>query len=161
MSVPKSRRKQANTEYVRQASYLSSKVGAMCSRLPKRWAFTRTQYILEAANGCFSEAMKANAIYATNKTEADKRMEHLLEALGWVVCVEGYVDQLAEDNPRRPCDAGQDYDEQRPCITDGMFAEVGRTCESVEKLLKAVIKKDRAKWSTVRPKRRTSSRRGM
>lgn len=58
MSVPKSRRTQARTEYVWQATLLASEAGAVCSRLPKRWAFTRTRYILDAANRVMEEAVR-------------------------------------------------------------------------------------------------------
>ncbi len=154
MSVPKSRRNQARTEYVWQASLLASKVGAMCSRLPKRWSFTRTQFIIGAANKCMEEAARANAIYATNEREAALRMEHLQEAMASAYVVEAYADQLALDRPTRPCDAGREN--PRPCVTDGMLSEVGLQCASVERLIRAVIKHDRAKWSRKRPNRKPS-----
>ena len=100
MSVPKSRRNESRTEYVFQSSMLATKVGQMCSRLPKRWSFTRTQYVIAAANRVMEECVMANAIYATSKTEADKRMCHLQDALGSVYIVEQYVNQLALDQLR-------------------------------------------------------------
>lgn len=133
----------------------------MCSRLPKRWSFTRTQFVVDAANRCMEEAVRANAIYATNSKEADMRMSHLQEAMASAYVVEAYVDQLAQDCPRRACDSGKPYGEQRPCVTPGMFAEVGRQCESVERLMRAVIKKDRAKWSRKQPRDKRSSRRSL
>ena len=157
MSVPKSRRNESRTEYVFQSSMLATKVGQMCSRLPKRWSFTRTQYVIAAANRVMEECVMANAIYATSKTEADKRMCHLQDVLGSVYVVEQYVNQLALDQPMRPCDAGKK--EQRPCITDGLFSEVAMQCELCIKLIKGVIKSDRRRWSRVRPIKRTSSRR--
>lgn len=157
MSVPKSRRSQARTEYVYQATVLASLIGAMCSRLPKRWTFTRTRYVLDSANKVMAEAARADAIYATNEREAAERMGHLLAALSEVSVLEKYVDQIALDNPARPCDAGKPKSEQRRCVTDGMLAEAGMQCESVSRLLRAVVKSDRRKWSRKKV-RRTSGR---
>lgn len=161
MSVPKSRRNEARTEYVWQATLLASAVGAMCSRLPKRWAFTRTQFIISAANHCMEEAVRANAIYATNEREAAIRMGHLQEAMASAYVVEAYVNQIAEDNPKRPSDAGKEYADQRPCVTPGMLAEVCNHCTSVERLTKAVIKRDRAKWSRCKKPNKRPSRKSL
>ena len=159
MTVPKSRRNEARTEYVEQATALASTVGQICSRLPKRWSFTRTQYILKAANSVMENAVRANAIYATNRAEEDVRMGHLLEALSSVYVLVAYLDQIAEDQPNKPCDAGKPQEEQRPCVSDGLFTEAAMRCQSCINLLKAVIRSDRRRWSMKRPVRRTSSRR--
>ena len=156
MSVPKSRRTQARTEYVWQATLLASEAGAVCSRLPKRWAFTRTRYILDAANRVMEEAVRANAIYATDEREAAIRMGHLQEAMASCYVLEAYANQIAEDGPRRPCDAGKEYADQRPCVTPGQLAELCNRCASVERLVKAVIKADRARWRRPRTMRRPS-----
>ena len=157
MSVPKSKRNESRTEYVFQASQLATKVGQMCSRLPKRWSFTRTQFVIGAANRAMEECVMANAIYATNRAEEDVRMKHLQDALGAVFIVEQYINQLAEDQPKRPCDAGKEN--QRPCITDGLFVDAATQCDLCVKLIKGVINADRRRWSRKRPFRRTSSRR--
>ena len=159
MSVPKSRRNEARTEYVEQASTLASTAGKICSRLPKRWSFTRTQYIVGAANSVMENAVRANAIYATNRAEEDVRMGHLLEALSSVYVLEAYLNQIAEDQPMRPCDAKKPPEEQRPCVSDGLFIEAAMRCQSCINLLKAVIRSDRRRWSQKRPVKRTSSRR--
>ena len=100
--------------------------------------------------------MRANAIYATDEREAAIRMGHLQEAMASCYVLEAYINQIAEDGPKRPCDAGKDYADQRPCVTPGQLAELCNRCASVERLVKAVIKSDRARWRRPRTRRRPS-----
>lgn len=160
LAVPKSERNESRTEYVMQSVKLASMVGQACSKLPKRWSFTRSQYVLNAVNRAMEEACRADSIYATNRIEANIRMEHLLEACASVYVTQGYINQLSEDNPKKPCDAGLPKEQQRPCISANEFAELGKQCALCIKLIKGVIRSDRRKWKVKsKPYKRTSSRR--
>lgn len=154
MSVPKHRRDTAPAEFVRTAAQLEAFTGKVCTRLPKRWAFTRTRYITDCANSILDHVVRANAIWATTSEEVAQRMEHLTEAYAACYTLLRKIDMIEEDMPVRVLDGvnpdGTVVKVEKPCLSAGLLREWTILATAEIKLIKGVINSDRKRYAQKR-----------
>lgn len=147
MSVPKYQRNESNVQFVTKAAALEAAVGAMCTRLPKRWTETRTRYITDCASDVLKNAVRANAIWP--KTEADlaQRESHIQEAAGACQELQARLDALLIARPMKAV-KGKDGETARmvPCVPDGLLFQIAEKAEEEVRILKGVAKSDRRRW---------------
>lgn len=154
MSVPKYKRDTAPAEFVRTASRLEAFTGKMCTRLPKRWAFTRTRYITDCANDILDHVVRANAIWATTSEEVAQRMWHLTEAYAACYTLLRKIDMIEEEMPVRVMDCvnpdGTTYKTEQACLTPGLIKQWTELVTNEMKLIKGVIRSDRKRFTAKR-----------
>lgn len=147
MSVPKYRRNESKVEFVIQAAALEAAVGAMCTRLPKRWTETRTCYITGCANDVLRNAVRANAIWPRTVDDLAQREMHLQEAVGACQELQARLDELLAARPMKAMkDKNGEGQTLVPCVPDGLLFKIAEQAETEAKLLKGVMKSDRKRW---------------
>lgn len=147
MSVPKYQRNESNVQFVTKAAALEAAVGAMCTRLPKRWTETRTRYITDCASDVLKNAVRANAIWPKTEDDLARREGHIQEAVGACQELQARLDALLVARPMKAV-KGKDGETTRmvPCVPDGLLFKIAEQAETEAKLLKGVMKSDRKRW---------------
>lgn len=147
LSVPKYQRNESNVQFVTKAAALEAAVGAMCTRLPKRWTEARTRYITDCASDVLKNAVRANAIWPKTQDDLARREGHIQEAVGACQELQARLDALLV---ARPMKAVKDKDGETtrmvPCVPDGLLFQIAEKAEEEIRLLKGVAKSDRRRW---------------
>lgn len=158
LSVPKYQRNESNVQFVTKAAALEAAVGAMCTRLPKRWTETRTRYITDCASDVLKNAVRANAIWPKTEDDLVRREGHIQEAVGACQELQARLDALLVARPMKAV-KGKDGETTRmvPCVPDGLLFQIAEKAEEEIRLLKGVAKSDRRRWRGRRAPVRASS----
>lgn len=147
LSVPKYQRGESNVQFVTKAAALEAAVGAMCTRLPRRWTETRTRYITDCASDVLKNAVRANTIWPRTEDELAQREAHIQEAVGACQELQARLDALLVARPMKAV-KGKDGEATRmiPCVPDGLLFQIAEKAEEEIRLLKGVAKSDRRRW---------------
>lgn len=156
LSVPKYQRNESNVQFVTKAAALEAAVGAMCTRLPRRWMETRARYITDCASDVLKNAVRANAIWPKTEDDLARREGHIQEAVGACQELQARLDALLVARPTKTV-KGKDGETTRmvPCVPDGLLFQIAEKAEEEVRLLKGVAKSDRRRWRVRRAPIRT------
>lgn len=104
ISVLKTLRSEASTEYVKVARELSAYTLSKCVKIPKRYTYFVGIRLKELASNIYQNAASANVIYPQNKHEAQIRVDLLNAALGSCRALASQIEE-AKDPCQIPIDA--------------------------------------------------------
>lgn len=156
LSVPKYQRNESNVQFVTKAVALEAAVGAMCTRLPKRWMETRARYITDCASDVLKNAVRANAIWPKTEDDLARREGHIQEAVGACQELQARLDALLVARPMKVVkDKDSETTRMVPCVPDGLLFQIAEKAEEEVRLLKGVAKSDRRRWRVRRAPIRT------
>lgn len=152
MSVPSLQRDHAAPEFILKAAELEATTGQRCSKLPKRWAYTRTRYITDVANEILEHACRANCLYVTNKETAHQRMCHLLEARAACYVLINKLDCLEKFPPTRKeritMPDGSEKITQKQIFSSASLLQWRELARHELVLLSGVIRSDKKRFCT-------------
>lgn len=97
MSVVRSKRNQADPQFVTTARELKSYTTKQCLKLPKRYTFYGNTDMAATGRQIRDCVVRANSIYPLNQHEAQIRRDYITEAFGAINVLIDYINDVIED----------------------------------------------------------------